>query len=132
MSESKEAGVPVDVIASVKLEAAAVARELAQAAGWRGGVPEVPVASGASPASTMAGHATYLRSLTIGRARVPHARLQGTVSVPARVVPRIRGMNVDEVLASVSARQAIAWEIEAVRQGLTLTEAVLMAVVRDA
>jgi hypothetical protein len=127
--EATRLGVSIDVAASLLLETAMVLDDLARVR--QGDLIDVAAFASEPTRTLTAGWATYLRSLTIGR-RVRPVRAQVHVSVPARLVVRLVGRDVERLLATVPLEVALAWEVEAVKQGRTLTEAVLMSAVREA
>ena len=117
-----------DVLASVLVEAALVAEDLG-ASCLRGAPPDTQQTS---RLAVSAAEADYLRALTVGRSGPRRAvRQRPTVALPMRLIGRLSGRLLADLLRVVPADDALAWEVAALRQGRTLAECVLVDVSRS-
>lgn len=115
--QATEAGVTLDVAASLVLEAGLLSLRVPQ-------LHELSERSDPPQIALPEASANYLRSLTVGRRSssqisTPPPR---TVAVPVRLVPQLGAVDVDELIDRVPLEQAIAWEVAAIRAGQTMSE----------
>jgi hypothetical protein len=119
-TRAAQAGVAVDIAASLSLEAGLLDLRLPRLRtldGRRVPPPGLPLPQAS---------ARYLRSLSVGRrpSRAP-ASPPHSVAIPVRLVARLGGADVEQLIDLVALEQAIAWEIAAIRAGQTMSEWVL-------
>lgn len=71
--------------------------------------------------------ARYVRALTIARRPRKGARPSpGCAAIPVRLITRLRGESVDELIAKVELERAVSWEVAAMLEGRTMAEWVLL------
>jgi hypothetical protein len=111
-----EAGLAVDVAASLVLEAGLLSVRL----------PQIQQLNDDPESAWLAqpeANARYLRSLTVGRrSGQTSTRPSRNIAIPVRLVPRLGGVDVEQLTDLVTLEQAIGWEIAAVRAGQTMSE----------
>jgi hypothetical protein len=120
-TQAADAGVGLDVAASLVLEAGLIADDTRMSS-WGQGRQSNHEALALPEAS-----ARYLRALTVGRKRSGAAVLpRGSVAVPVRLVPRLAAASIGHLIGAIELEVAITWEVAAVRQGRTMSEWALM------
>jgi hypothetical protein len=114
-----DAGLAVDVAASLALEAGLLSVRL----------PQLPQLSNDSEPGRLAqpeASARYLRSLTMGRRSSQiSTRPSRNVAIPVRLVSRLGAVDVEQLIDVVALERAVAWEVAALRSGQTMSEWVL-------
>ena len=121
---AEDARLPLDTAACLLVEHGLLVRELAAhrpLLDW--------AAAGAARDELSDASAAYLRSLAIAGERACPLRPE-RLRLPSRLTDRILAHDGPEDLLGGDLRQALAWEIAAVRTGATMTEWSLRAVLR--
>jgi hypothetical protein len=119
-TQATQAGVGLDVAASLVVEAGLIADDTQLTTGAQ--EPQSNHEALALPEAS----ARYLRALTVGRRRGAPVLPRGSVAVPVRLVPRLAAASIERLVGAIELEVAIAWEIAAVRQGRTMSEWALM------
>lgn len=119
-NRAADAGVSVDVAATVLLEAALVLTDLDQS--QTGLLPTTADSEQVVRLRLTAAEASYLRALTLGRQVETRRLVPETVAIPVRLVARVGQLDIDRSLNAVALEVALVWEIQAVAQGRTIGE----------
>jgi hypothetical protein len=119
-ARAAQAGLPVDVAASLALEAGMLIQR-------RPEVADLPVDDDQPLLALPAASARYLRSLTVARKPLRKETTSDwhAVAIPVRLLPRLGGHDVEVMIETVDLEHAISWEIASVLAGQTMSEWVL-------
>ena len=116
-SEAAAIGIANDLAATLLIEAGLVLADTG---------PDVLSLSGANgcpDAALSAGVARYVRALTISRRprerRVP---APGVVAIPVRLITRVAGRSLEDLVGEVELERALSWELAAILEGRTMAE----------